>query len=60
MSLPNYRIYLKLMIDGVVSKPFSARTIGPEGAAFPEIPKAVAVDSTGRIQSPAASRARDL
>src|SRR2546426_6052562 len=25
VSLPNYEIYLKLMIDGVVSKPFSAR-----------------------------------
>lgn len=27
-SLPNYHIYLKLMIDGVVSRPFSAVTIG--------------------------------
>ncbi|MEM7083062.1 MAG: type IV secretion system DNA-binding domain-containing protein [Pseudomonadota bacterium] len=27
ISLPNYRIYLKLMIDGVPSKPFSATTI---------------------------------
>ncbi len=27
MSLSNYRIYLKLMIDGVVSRPFSARTL---------------------------------
>jgi hypothetical protein len=27
IKLPNYRIYLKLMIDGVVSKPFSAHTI---------------------------------
>ena len=29
MQLPNYRIYLKLMIDGEPSKPFSARTLGP-------------------------------
>jgi hypothetical protein len=29
MSLPNYRIYLKLMVDGVVSKPFSADAIEP-------------------------------
>src|SRR5437660_302927 len=29
VSLPNYHIYLKLMIDGVVSKPFSAVTLGP-------------------------------
>ena len=28
INLPNYHIYLKLMIDGVVSKPFSAVTLG--------------------------------
>jgi hypothetical protein len=27
VNLPNYHIYLKLMIDGMVSKPFSARTL---------------------------------
>jgi hypothetical protein len=27
VGLPNYHIYLKLMIDGVVSKPFSAATL---------------------------------
>ncbi len=27
VSLPNYHIYLKLMIDGAVSKPFSAETV---------------------------------
>ena len=27
MQLPNYRIYLKLMIDGMPSKPFSAATL---------------------------------
>ncbi len=27
IGLPNYHIYLKLMIDGVVSKPFSAATL---------------------------------
>src|SRR5438552_3442503 len=27
LNLPNYNIYLKLMIDGVVSKPFSATTL---------------------------------
>jgi hypothetical protein len=27
MNLPNYHIYLKLMIDGMISKPFSAKTI---------------------------------
>ena len=29
VSLPNYDIYLKLMIDGVVSRPFSATTLPP-------------------------------
>ncbi|MCX6755103.1 MAG: type IV secretion system DNA-binding domain-containing protein [Candidatus Nomurabacteria bacterium] len=29
VSLPNYRIYLKLMIDGVTSRPFSAKTLPP-------------------------------
>jgi len=29
ISLPNYHIYLKLMIDGVVSRPFSAATLPP-------------------------------
>jgi DNA helicase HerA-like ATPase len=27
VGLPNYHVYLKLMIDGVVSKPFSAATL---------------------------------
>lgn len=30
MQLENYHIYLKLMIDGMPSKPFSARTLEPE------------------------------
>ena len=29
LQLPNYRIYLKLMIDGTPSKPFSAATFAP-------------------------------
>ena len=31
VNLPNYHIYLKLMIDGVTSRPFSALTIPPLG-----------------------------
>jgi hypothetical protein len=30
MQLPNYRVYLKLMIDGMSSKPFSATTLWPQ------------------------------
>jgi hypothetical protein len=29
MNLPNCRIYLKLMIDGAPSIPFSAETLAP-------------------------------
>jgi len=29
VNLPNYNIYLKLMIDGVTSRPFSAQTLSP-------------------------------
>ena len=29
INLPNYHIYLKLMIDGVTSRPFSAITLPP-------------------------------
>ena len=29
IGLPNYSIYLKLMIDGTTSKPFSAKTLSP-------------------------------
>ncbi len=30
INLPNYHIYLKMMIDGAVSKPFSAVTLPPD------------------------------
>ncbi len=29
VSLPNYHIYLKLMVDGITSRPFSAKTLPP-------------------------------
>lgn len=29
VNLPNYRIYLKLMVDGVTARPFSAKTLPP-------------------------------
>ena len=34
IRLPNYNIYIKLMIDGITSRPFSAKTIAP--ATVPE------------------------
>jgi energy-coupling factor transporter ATP-binding protein EcfA2 len=35
-NLPNYHIYLKMMIDGAVSKPFSAVTITPDSIKNPQ------------------------
>ncbi len=32
IRLPNYNIYLKLMIEGITSRPFSAQTIAPASA----------------------------
>src|SRR3989344_977078 len=29
INLPNYNIYIKLMIDGITSRPFSAKTLAP-------------------------------
>jgi energy-coupling factor transporter ATP-binding protein EcfA2 len=43
LNLPNYDIYLKLMIDGTPTRPFSARAISPEGLEWigiePTIPR---------------------
>jgi type IV secretory pathway TraG/TraD family ATPase VirD4 len=37
LQLPNYRTYMKLMIDGTPSKPFSAITLAPTALYAPEI-----------------------
>jgi hypothetical protein len=34
LQLPNYRVYIKLMIDGTPSVPFSAATLGPHKSPF--------------------------
>ncbi|HPS21533.1 MAG TPA: type IV secretion system DNA-binding domain-containing protein [Candidatus Paceibacterota bacterium] len=41
VALPNYKIYLKLMIDGITSRPFSAKTLPPMAEGNPEIEKQV-------------------
>ena len=33
VNIPNYHIYIKLMVDGVTTRPFSARTIPPLNVA---------------------------
>ena len=35
LQLPNHRIYLKLMIDGTPSVPFSAATLAPTSTPYP-------------------------
>lgn len=32
-NLPNFNVYLKLMVDGKITAPFSARTLEPIGSA---------------------------
>lgn len=39
VNLPNYNIYLKLMVDGVTSRPFSAATLPPFKVKESEIAK---------------------
>jgi hypothetical protein len=40
LQLPNHRIYLKLMIDGTPSTPFSAVTLEPTAPPLPSRPTA--------------------
>ncbi len=37
VNLPNHNIYLKLMVHGVASRPFSAKTLPPIGMAYPRV-----------------------
>ncbi len=46
VHLPNYQIYLKLLIDGAPSLPFSANTLMPEEACRHQILRAVSQKST--------------
>jgi hypothetical protein len=48
MNLPNHHIYLKLIIDGQVSRPFSARTIRPEGEKIRQQSES---EETGQVDS---------
>ena len=43
VALPNYHVYLKLMIDGVTSDPFSATTLPPVGVKTQNRDKVVKV-----------------
>jgi len=41
VNLPNYKAYLKLMIDGITSRPFSAKTIPPMAKGDPRVEEEV-------------------
>lgn len=43
VNLPKFQIYLKLMIDGVASRPFSAQTLPPIGSVTDSAEKVVRV-----------------
>jgi hypothetical protein len=43
VNLPKYHVYLKLMIDGVASRPFSAMTLPPIGSPTGSMEKVVRV-----------------
>ena len=43
VNLPKFQVYLKLMIDGVSSKPFSAMTLPPIGSATGSAEKVIKV-----------------
>jgi hypothetical protein len=41
MKLPKYHVYLKLMIDGAPSKPFSAVTLPPSSLSWSQMSQGV-------------------
>jgi len=49
VNLPNYCIYLKLMVNGLTSRPFSARTLPPFHLKSESIPVAEIIDHTRRL-----------
>jgi len=51
INLPKFHIYLKLMIDGVASKPFSALTLSPIAIATGSMEKVVKVSRERYAQS---------
>ena len=52
VNLPNYKIYLKLMIDGITSRPFSAKTMAPIAKGDPKIEEEVIKSSRDQYCRP--------
>ena len=51
-NLPNYHIYLKLMIDGKVSRPFSAVTLPPDSSPDNDLPGDTVLDDSADSSLP--------
>jgi CxxC-x17-CxxC domain-containing protein len=49
VNLPNYTIYLKLMVDGVTSRPFSAKTLPPYKIPVDQNVSEVIIESSRRL-----------
>lgn len=49
VNLPNYHVYLKLMIDGITSRPFSATTLPPIKIDRTENVKEKIIDSSRKL-----------
>lgn len=49
VNLPNYHTYLKLMVDGVTSRPFSAKTLPPIPVQESEEMKQVIIETSRRL-----------
>ncbi len=56
VNLPNYNIYLKLMVDGVSSRPFSATTLQP----FKRPPEAATPEEIIRVSRSLYARPKDV
>jgi CxxC-x17-CxxC domain-containing protein len=55
VNLPNYYVYLKLMVDGLTSRPFSAVTLPPfKVKASPSVKEHIIVESCRRYARPRA------
>lgn len=55
VNLPNYSVYLKLLVDGIASRPFSAHTLPP----FKTPPDAVTVDEIIAMSRKLYARSRE-
>jgi CxxC-x17-CxxC domain-containing protein len=49
VNLPNYHIYTKLMVDGVTSRPFSAKTLPPVQVASSEETREKVIETSRKL-----------